>query len=142
MYYNNQDRCVNVTFFIKGFGLEPEWNEELVSLYDFNTIMKGLLKDKKLTVPHNDAVRYQYYKIHYKKLRDIAGERGLTDYIDGMNCMTSKDYLYMVTANKKEEVYDLSNIKENIIDTKEGQDFKNFIVQNYDTSFPDFILNG
>lgn len=139
MYYNNQNRCVNVTFFIKGWGIKKQWNEQLVSLYDFNDIMTGLMKTKKLTVPERKYARYQYYKIHYKKLREYAKVHHMEDYIDGMNCCTSLDHLYMVTAAGTEEVYRLDNIKQNIIDTEEGQTFANEVKSTLDMSFPEFI---
>jgi hypothetical protein len=139
MYYNNIERSVGVTFFIKGYGLEAEWNEQLVSMYDFNDIMKSILGDRKLNIPAREIARYQYYKIHYKKLREIAFERGLNDYIDGMNCFTSKDYIYIVTKTGVEELYQLGNTKDNIITSKQGQDFKNEVIQKYIIEFPEFL---
>lgn len=139
MYYNNIARSVGVTFFIKGWGIDKQWNEQLVSLYDFNTIFINLLKTGKLVIKDNDIVRYQYYRIHYKKLREVAQEKGYTDYIDGINCFTSKDYIYIITATDVEEVYRLENHKINIIDTKEGQAFRKIVREKYDLSFPQFM---
>lgn len=139
MYYNNLERSVGVTFFIKGHNISHEWNENLVSLYDFNDIIKNILIKDELVVPDNEIVRYQYYKIHYKKLREIAKERGYTDYIDGINCFTSKEFLYVITKTGIEEVYNLNNIKENIIDSEEGQLFRQKVVSTFNTEFPDFI---
>jgi hypothetical protein len=139
MYYNNIQRSVGITFFIKGHGLQQQWNENLVSLIDFNTMMKSILCEGALNIPNNEIVQYQYYKIHYKKLREIAMEQGLTDYIDGMNCYTSKEYIYIVTKTGVEEVYCVNDTKSNIIATVEGQDFRDMVKQNYEISFPDFL---
>lgn len=139
MYYNNIARSVGVTFFIKGWGIKQQWNEQLVSLYDFNRIFINLLKTGKLVAPDNDIVRYQYYRIHYKKLREVALEKGYTDYIDGINCFTSKEYIYILTATGVEEVYRLEEFKKNIIDTDEGQAFRKKVQDKYDLSFPQFM---
>lgn len=139
MYYNNQERSVGVTFLIKGRNIMPKWNESLVSMYDFNDILKSILINGQLTVKDNEVVKYQYYGIHYKKLREIAKKRGFEDYIDGINCFTSKDYLYIVTGTGVEEVYNLNDRKHNIIDTEEGKKFAELIKEKYDTKIPGFI---
>lgn len=142
MYYNNQDRCVNVTFFVKGAGINHTWNEELVSLYDFCEIHKALIKSRELYVPKRDIAVYQYYKIHYKKLREYAEEHNMQDYIDGMQCFTSKDYMYVVTATGKEAVYKLDNPMEDIASEIEGKAFKESVLSKHSIEFPRFILEG
>lgn len=139
MYYNNQDRCINITFFIKGFGIKQQWNEALVSLYDFNYILKNAVKKKDIHTRNNEIVRYQYYKIHYKKLRDYAGENGLEDYIDGINCFSSNDYIYIVTGTGKEEVYNKKDITKNIMGTKDGRAFADKVKNLYSIGFPEFF---
>lgn len=141
MYYNNQNRCVNVTFFIKGYGIKPEWNEQLFSLYDFCDIITGLMEGKTLTVPNREIAIYQYYKIHYRKLREYAEEHGLQDYIDGIFCLTSKEYLYIRTGTGKEAVYRLDSKGEDISGTEEGAAFREQIVSQYEIAFPDFIVS-
>ncbi len=140
MYHNNQDRCVNVTFIIRGFGLQQKWCEDLVSLYDFCDIFGKILKDKELYVPNRDIALYQYYKIHYRKLREYAIDKGLEDYIDGIQCFTSKDYMYVVTATGKEAVYKLENSTTNIICDNDGIAFKQRVLNEYKVEFPSFIL--
>lgn len=137
MYYNDLERCVNVTYFVKGFGLKKQWNEQLVSLYDFTDIMSYLLENHKLYIPDRQIACYQYYKIHYKKLRDYAEKYGLEDYIDGMQCFVSKAMLYMITATGKEEAYRLGE-KENIIQTECAQKFKRVVEQEFNLEFLDF----
>lgn len=139
MYYNKPERCVNVTFFVRGYGIEEQWNEQLVSLYDFSDIFKRLIEKKELQVPEREIAIYQYYKIHYKKLREYAVEHGVEDYIDGMQCFVTKEGIYMVTAAGKEEAF-LSGRTENVIDTAEGQKMKNQVLDAYKISFPQFIL--
>lgn len=104
MYYNNQDRCVNITFFIKGRGLQHQWNEELVSMIDFCKIIEQIINNNSLEIPKREVAIYQYYKIHYKKLREYAQSHGLEDYIDGIWCFTDNDYLFVKTATGKEEL--------------------------------------
>lgn len=140
MYYNNPDRCVNVTFLIRGFGVRQQWNEDLVSLYDFTDIMKGLIQQKKLVVPERNIAIYQYYKIHYKKLREYAKEYGVADNIDGMQCFISKKYLYMVTPSGREEVYKIGS-KEDIIKTEEGKMFIKEVYEHCNVKFPEFITD-
>lgn len=139
MYYNQQERCVNVTFFIKGWGLEPQWNQQLVSMYDFNDIMLGLMRNRKLVVPDRKYAQYQYYRIHYKKLREYAISHGMEDYINGMNCCTSLEYLYMISETGKEEVYKLDDNKKNIITTEEGKRFAAEVKSKVNLSFPQFL---
>lgn len=139
MYYNDQDRCVNVTFFIKGFGLKQKWLEDLVSLYDFCDIMESLMKTRELKIPHRSIAVYQYYKIHYKKLREHASNHGMYDYIDGMQCFTSKDYIYIITSTGVEEVYRIGE-KINLINTQEGARFAEKVRKQHEILFPQFIL--
>lgn len=137
MYYNDLDRCVNVAYFIKGFGLQKQWNEQLVSLYDFTDIMSYLLEKHKLYIPDRKIACYQYYKIHYKKLRDYAQKHDLEDYIDGMQCFVNKSMLYMITVTGKEEAYKLGE-KENIINTQDAQELKRAVEKNFNLNFLNF----
>lgn len=139
MYFKNQNRCVNVTYFIKGNGIPHQWCEDLISLYDFCDIMKGLLTQRKLVIPQREIAIYQYYKVHYKKLREYGIEHHMEDYIDGIQCFTSKEYLYVITATGKEEVYNLNDLGKNIISSEEGKAFKEEILDKYKITFPKFI---
>lgn len=141
MYHNNQDRCVNVTFFIKGAGIEHQWNDKLVSLYDFCDIHKALMEGRGLYVPERDIAIYQYYKIHYKKLREYAQEHNMQDYIDGMQCFTSKEYMYVVTATGKEAVYELKGVDENAVCSSDGNNFIKRVKDKYKVVFPKFITD-
>lgn len=137
MYYNDLDRCVNVAFFIKGFGIQQQWNESLISLYDFTDIMTSLIVNHTLSIPERKIACYQYYKIHYKKLREYAINNGLEDYIDGMQCFVSDDMMYMMTATGKEEAYKLGE-KDNIIESKEAQELRQRVHKEFEVAFPDF----
>lgn len=139
MYYNNLDRSVHATFFAKGKNITPREENELFSLIDFNKIIQSIIHGRDISVPKCDIVRYQYYNIHNKQLREYAIEHGYSDYVNGMNCFASADYIYILTATGKEEVYAINHIRENIINTEEGKIFAERIKQNYDYTFPDFI---
>ena len=139
MYYNKPERCVNVAFFVRGYGITEEWNEQLVSLYDFSDIFQSLIEKKQLNVPDRKIAIYQYYKIHYKKLREYAMDNGMEDYIDGMQCFVTDEGIYMVTAAGREEAF-CQGQTENIIDTEKGQAIKRQVTKNYAIEFPKFIL--
>lgn len=139
MYYNKPERCVNVTFFVRGYDIRQQWVEQLVSLYDFSDIFKSLIEKKQLQIPKREIAVYQYYKIHYKKLREYAIDNGMEDYIDGMQCFVTKKGIYMVTAAGKEEAFLLGET-ENIIDSLEGQAIKKQVLDAYEVTFPQFFL--
>ena len=101
--------------------------------------MKGLLIQRKLEIPEREIAVYQYYKIHYKKLREYGKEHHLEDYIDGMQCFTSKDYLYVLTATGKEEVYQLGATVKEITDTDMGTKFIKNVTNQYSCEFPEFL---
>lgn len=138
MYYNNPDRTVNASWFIKGFGLKQCWNEQLFSLYDFCGIMAELIENRRLNVSERNLVVYQYYKIHNKKLREYAKENDLEDYIDGMQCFLSNEGIYMITAHGKEEAYLLGS-NDNIINSEWGKQMKRDVELKFDLGFPMFI---
>lgn len=139
MYYNNQDRCVNVMFLVKGMGLKQKWATQLVSLYDFFDIMKELIENRNLVIPQRDIARYQYYKIHYKKLREYAKEHNMEDFLDGVQCYTSLDYLCVITATGCKEVYEIANPSKNIFETHKGKQFYDYICTQLECDFPEFL---
>lgn len=138
-YYNNKDRSVHVTFFISSNKVPTGEYPELLSMIDFNRILTGVMEDNYITIPVTEIVKYQYYNIHNKKLRQYAIEHDMQDYIDGINCFMSKEYLYVITGTGKEEVYHLNDIKHNIIASKEGSEFADYIRKNYEIDFPEFL---
>ncbi|MDF2944223.1 MAG: hypothetical protein K0S01_3081 [Herbinix sp.] len=138
-YYNNVDRSVHVTFFISSSRVEPKEYPELFSMIDFNILMSGVMKDRQVIIPDTKVVKYQYYNIHNKKLRQYAIERDLQNYIDGINCFMSDEYIYIITGTGREEVYDRKNRKQNIIATEKGRLFAEQIRTNYNIDFPDFL---
>jgi|BioPla2DNA2_1021312.scaffolds.fasta_scaffold01412_12 hypothetical protein len=138
-YYNNVDRSVHVTFFISSNKIKVGEYPELISMINFNKILSEVLRNNQVIIPETEIVRYQYYNIHNKKLRLYAIEHGYADYIDGINCFMSKDYIYIITGTGKEEVYNRKYIKTNIIDTDEGKSFAEFIKNRYEIIFPEFL---
>ena len=106
-------------------------------MINFNKILSEVLRiigDN----PETEIVRYQYYNIIIKCCL-YAIEHGYADYIDGINCFMSKDYIYIITGTGKEEVYNRKYIKTNIIDTDEGKSFAEFIKNRYEIIFPEFL---
>ena len=138
-YYNNRDRSVHVTFFISSSKIEAKEYPQLFSMIDFNMLISGLMKDYQIILPDRKLIKYQYYNIHNKRLRQYAADHGLQDYIEGICCYMSDEYIYCITGTGKEEVYELSDIKNNIIMTDKGKSFASTVKNYYDIKFPDFL---
>lgn len=138
-YYNNPDRSTHCIMAVKGPGIMHEEEKNLHSMLEFNTIMKEFLWGEKKNLPHNEVVQFQYYSVHNKQFRDVAEKRGFTDYIDGICCFMSEEYMYVITGTGKEEVYRFGNDKENLITTVAGKAFAEKIKSEYDISFPAFM---
>lgn len=139
LYYNNPERVTHCSFFIKSKGIQPEVKSGLVSMIDFNRIMKQVIFEKNTDIQYADVIQYQYYSIHNKILRDAGIQSGKEDYVNGMNCFMNDKYVYMCTASGLEEVYRLNDCHENIIDSEEGRRFANDIKNTYEIKFPDFL---
>lgn len=139
LYYNNPDRVTHCSFFIKSRGVQPEVKSGLVSMIDFNRIMKQVIFEKNTDIEYADVIRYQYYSIHNKVLREAGIQCGKEDYVNGMNCFMNDKYVYMCTASGLEEVYQSNGCGENIIDSEEGRKFANYIKNTYEIEFPDFL---
>ena len=73
-----------------------------------------------------------------RRLREVAAERGLMGYTEGIQCFLSKKYLYIKTAAGIREVYGLPDNRTNIIGTSEGAEFVKYVEEHFDTGFPDF----
>jgi hypothetical protein len=138
-YYNNRDRSVHVTLFISSNRIETTEYPQLFSMIDFNPLLSGVIEDNQVILPERTIAKYQYYNIHNKKLRKYALEHNLEDYIEGINCFMSDQYIYAITGTGREEVYDINDIKSNIINTEQGQEFASMIKSNFDISFPEFL---
>lgn len=138
MFYNDKDRVCHVAFMIAGRSIEAGIYDGLVSMLDFNLIMKKAVFEHKIIVPEREVVQYQFYNVQNRRLREIASQRGLMGYTEGIHCFLSKKYLYVKTAKGIREVYALPDNKTNVIDTEEGRKFAEYVEERFDTDFPDF----
>jgi hypothetical protein len=139
LYYNNPERVTHCSFFIKSKNIRPEVKDGLVSMIDFNRIMRQVIFEKNTNIKYADVIRYQYYSIHNKILREAGILNGKEDYVNGMNCFMNDKYVYMCTASGMEEVYRLGDHHDNILNSEEGREFANYIKNNYEIEFPDFL---
>ena len=138
MYYNDPDKVSHVAFFISGDEYEYKNYDKLVSMIDFNNIMEQILCNKSMVFPNREIVRYQYYNIQNKKLREVAKQKEFWDYTEGIQCFLSDKYLYVITATGKEELYIKTENSFEKFDDISGKYFVNKIKHDYDVSFPDF----
>lgn len=138
-YYNDTERSTHCVLAIKGPDIEHKEYTQLASLIDFNKIVGDFIWNNRQEVQDSEVIRYQYYSTHNKQFRDVALERGLANYIDGIQCFKSKDYIYCVTRTGVEEVYSCDNLKVNIIKTQHGKDFAEKIKKQYRIEFPEFL---
>ncbi|MCM1237388.1 MAG: hypothetical protein NC489_45565 [Ruminococcus flavefaciens] len=138
MYYNDPDRVSHVAFFISGDGYGCMDYKKMVSMIDFNKIIEQVVCNKSMEIPDREVVRYQYYNIQNKKLREVAAKKGFWDYTEGIQCFLSEKYLYVITATGKEEIYIKSENGYRSTGCVEGKQFAEQMKRVYDVSFPDF----
>lgn len=138
MYYSEPDRASHVAFFVSGDEYGCVNYDKQVSMIDFNSIFEQVVCNKSMEFPDREVVRYQYYNIQNKKLREVAGERGYWDYTEGIQCFLSDKYLYVLTATGKEETYMRDDNGFCRIENEEAKNFAEKIKNEYDVSFPDF----
>ncbi len=138
MYYNDLGRSVHCPLIISGNKVPTQIDDRPFSLIDFNTVMASLVRGETLDVPTRDVVRYEYYSVHNKVYRDLALKNGYQDYIEGIYCFLTPEYLFVHTGTGREEAYRLDNPKRNVIDTAEGRTLAERIKQDYDLTFPEF----
>lgn len=138
MFYNDKDRISHVTFMISDQRLKAGVYDGLISMLDFNFIMKKAVFEHEIIVPERRVVQYQFYNVQNRRLREMANKRGLMDYTEGIHCFLSKEYLYVKTAKGVKEVYALSDNKTNIIDSPEAQEYIEYVEEHFDTDFPKF----
>lgn len=137
-YAADNDRSTHCIMAIKGPGIVHKEDDSLQSLLDFNKLVEHYVWNEG-KVPENEMIHYQYYSTHNKQFRDVAKQKGLEDYIDGIQGFRSKEYVYCVTKTGKEEVYRIGDLKYNLIQTKEGKRFAEKVKSQYDISFPKFL---
>lgn len=139
MYYNDPDRSTHIAFFISWEELDgSSVYSGLVSMMDFNSIMGQVFCKEKPVLPAREEVRYQYYGIQNKKLREAAGKNGFWDYTEGIQCFLSDRYLFAVTATGKEEIYEKAGSCYKRAESMEGKAFAEKMKEKYGTGFPGF----
>ena len=138
MFCNDPDRVSHVTFLVSGSRLKAGVYDSLISMLDFNEIMKKAVFGHEVFVPERKVVQYQFYNVQNRRLREVAQQRGLMDYTEGIQCFLSKEYLYVKTAKGAREVYRLPDHTTNVINSKEAEEYVAYVEEHFDTGFPDF----
>lgn len=138
MFYNDKDRISHVTFMIMNSKIASGIYDCLISMLDFNKIMELAVFGQGTGIPCRDIVQYQFYNVQNRRLREVARQRGLMDYTEGISCFLSKQYLYVKTATGKKEVYALPDKENDIAHSKEAQEYVTYVEKHFDTGFPDF----
>ncbi len=140
-YYNDPEKQTHCMLTLHGPSIPIGICDKYTSMIYFNDVLCKYLFDEAVDIEEDGIVRYQYYNIHNWELRKLAAEKGYLDYIDGMNCYASKEYVYMINIHGKQEVYKRDNLRENIAETEEGRQFISVVTKKFDTVFPDFLLD-
>ncbi len=138
MFYNDKERISHVAFLVMNSKIKPGIYDGLVSMLDFNRIMKQAVFGDGEEIPYRKVVQYQFYNVQNRRLREVAHQRGLMDYTEGISCFLSKKYLYVKTATGKREVYALPDKEKNIVDSEEAQGYMEYVEEHFDTGFPPF----
>lgn len=138
MFNDDKDRVSHVTFMMIDRRLEAGVHDELISMLDFNKIMEAAVFDKKVLVPGREIIRYQYYNVQNKRLRENAMQRGFMNYTEGINCFLSKEYLYVKTGTGIRKVFRTGDNETDIKDTPEGKAYMEHVEETFFTEFPKF----
>lgn len=138
-YYNDPEKQIHCMLAVQGPGIAPGTCDEYISMLHFNQVVLKYIFHREMEIEEDSIVRYQYYNIHNPELRQLARDKGYTDYIDGMNCYASREYVYMINIHGKQEVYWRENLECNIADTKEGKRFIAEVRERFDEDFPGFL---
>ena len=139
-YYNDPDRQTHCLLALQGPSIQAGVYEKYVSMIKFNKILCSYLFDDKTCWEEGGIVRYQYYNVHNPELRRLAKEKDYMEYIDGMDCFASRDYVYMENIHGRREVYRRSNLDNDIAETEEGKHFIDEVSAHFCLGFPDFLL--
>ncbi len=140
MYYNNKERATHCIMAAGGPGIEKGVFKDNFSMIDYNKVMRQFISGNGMDIASREVIRWQYYSIHNKRFRDVAEERGYTDYIDGIDCYMADGLIYSKTANGKEEVYQDGDMVDNIASTTKGKQFIAYIKEKFgEPVFPEFL---
>jgi len=135
MYYKDKELTTHVPLIISKNAWEPVIEDNYFSMVDFNTIVLDALENKQYKTCSKDIIRYQYYPMHNPKMREHAKKNHYEDYIDGMDLFSSEDYICLITATGKCEVYKNSDLTENIYFKDEGKEFLNLVKNTYNPAY-------
>lgn len=138
MFCNDPNRVSHVTFMISDSRLNAGVYDSLVSMLDFNKIMEKAVFEHEVFVPERKVIQYQFYNVQNRRLREVAQQRGLMDYTEGIHCFLSKEYLYVKTAKEARAVYALPDGKVNVINSEGAKAYVDYVEEYFDTGFPDF----
>ena len=138
MFCNDPDRVSHVAFLVCDSRLEAGVYDSLISMLDFNEIMEKAVFGHEVFVPGRKVVQYQFYNVQNRRLREVAFQRGLMDYTEGIQCFLSREYLYVKTATGIREVYALPDNRTNVIGSAGAEEFVEYVEANFDTGFPGF----
>lgn len=139
MYYKDKERAVHCILSISGPGIKQEVNSEYISMIDFSKIVASKIFEHKEYQSSTDLIRYQYYNIHNKVLREIAKDKGFEDYIDGIIVLMNEEYMYVCTATGREEVYEQKGQGRDITGTPKGRQITAEFRKYHDIKFPEFL---
>lgn len=114
--------CVEVPLLIQGADRTGEY-QGMFSMIDFTKIVNQVINGEKLIIPEREIINYQMMPIHSRAWRKELIEGGKENYIDEIDIYVSREYIYLIAANKWEEVYDINDIYTDISDTEEGKAF-------------------
>lgn len=123
MYYKNKEVTSHIPLIISKEGIKNSKFDGMLSMIDFNQFIIHCMENKPLNDLEHNIIRYQYYPIHSKKIRNHCFKYGFEDYIDGMDIFLDQELIYIKTGTGKEEVYRHSNLEKNIFQTKQAQMF-------------------
>ena len=138
MYYKDKDRTSHIGFMVISPHIKAGIYKNLISMIDFNKILEEIIYNHCLFDKRRQIIKYQMYNVQNKRLREVAFEKKLMNYTEGIQCFLSKDYLYAKTATGKNEVYKLPDIENNISNDDKAKKFIKDVERQFDTSFPDF----
>lgn len=138
-YYKEPEKQTHCILALQGPGIDAGVYSAYTSMIKFNQILRKYIYGDKIDIKEDEIVKYQYYNIHNPELRELAVQKGYTDYINGMNCFASREYVYMINIFGKKEVYKRDDLDNDISDTKEAEQFIKKVEEQFDTSFPQFL---
>lgn len=134
VYYKNKELTSHIPFIISKEGQISNSFTGFLSMIDFNQFIIHIIEQKNLNDLERNIVRYQYYPIHSKKIRNHCLQHGFEDYIDGIDIFLNHEMIYIRTGTGKEEVYTHHNLDKNIIQLASSQNFIKEVQKKFGSS--------